>query len=347
MRVYELDIEVLTPLIVARPFTGNIARHEASRISGRTMRGAFLFKSYTEGRREEVERENRSPQLVFHPAFPIVNGKLAMPAHPFIYQCKVCGEIADYLPTLIRTGFDLRAALPPETCPNGHMLVMKSLGGELVVREGDGFRGAEGIDRMRVENVGMSKMFRTSEVGMIYNYICIAPGQRFGSLIVDTGDGGLERLGYGLGQAYRLQLGRGGTRGLGYVEAEVRELEMESLRREVERRAATVGPHLLLLAKAPIFSISYDEGSVSICLHPEIPPLKYEGGWIPKTVSFSGFGLASGLPKAKLTCASPGSLYRYTLPAEPDDGVLDTLAKAMLVGLPPHNHLGLNLLEVV
>ncbi len=347
LKVYELNIEVVTPLIVARPLAGNIVRHETSYISGQTIRGAFLFNAYIKGMKDRVENESKRPTLIFHPAYPIIDGRNTVPAHPFIYKCKVCGMVMDHLPALFKENFDLTRAPPPDTCPGGHKFAMKSLGGGLVIKRDNGFISAEGIKYVRVENVGMSKKFRTSEVGMIYNYICIAPGQRFRSLIVDVGEDNLELLGYRVGQPFRLYLGRGSTRGLGHVEMRITELGMESLTKEVERKVSDSPSHLLLLAKAPIFSVRYVEGSAMPSLHHEIPPLTYKEGWIPKTIFYSGFSLTSRLPKAKLLCASPGSLYHYSLPTKSNDDLIDKLVKVALIGLPPHNHLGLNLLEVL
>lgn len=78
---------------------------------------------------------------------------------------------------------------------------MKSLGGSLVVKTENGFEKPE-TKYIRVENVGMNKKFKTSEAGMIYNYLCVAPGQIFKSFIVDSKEDGLEKLGYGLDQPF-------------------------------------------------------------------------------------------------------------------------------------------------
>ncbi|MCS7136622.1 MAG: hypothetical protein NZ931_06015 [Aigarchaeota archaeon] len=253
----------------------------------------------------------------------------------------------DYLPALIDSGFNIDAVLPPEACPNGHIFVMKSLGGELVIKDGHSIKSVK-VRRARVENVGINKIFRTSEVGMTYNYVCIAPGQKFKSLVVDLdAKDMLEGLGYDLKVPYKLQLGRGATRGLGYIEIRIKELRLEDIVKELELRAKAYSPHVLLLAKSPIFSIGYDSDLMKVRLHHELSSLKYDGGWIPKLVYYSGFSLASRLPKARLKCASPGSLYHYTLSNGLDKGAIEELTKVTLVGLPPHNHLGLNILEVV
>ncbi|MEM4329006.1 MAG: hypothetical protein QXI50_05025 [Candidatus Caldarchaeum sp.] len=346
MRVYQLDIKVLTPLIVARPSSGNIARHDTGYILGQTIRGALLFRAYIEGRKKWVEDETKKPSLVFHTAYPLVEEKPAVPAHPFIYQCKVCGVVVDILPSLAKAGFEPTNSVLPDACPNGHMLGMKSLGGSLVVKKDVGWEKVK-TEFVRVENVGMNRKFRTSEVGMIYNYVCVAPGQKFRSLIVSVGEDGLNKLLDGLGQPFTLQLGRGATRGLSHAEATIRELRNDELEKEIVRKTRGSAPHLLLLAKAPVLSLSWDKGSVKISLHHEIPRLRYRYGWITKTIVFSGFSLASGLPKAMLTCASQGSLYAYYLTAEIDEMLSNTLTRAAFIGLQPHNHIGLNLLEVV
>lgn len=101
------------------------------------------------------------------------------------------------------------------------------------------------------------------------------------------------------------------------------------------------------MAKAPIFSIKWNHQSVELSFHHEIPALKYKDGWITGTRIYSGFSLASGLPKAKLVCASPGSIYRYDFEKELDDAFMDRLVGLSLLGLQPLNHSGLNLFMVM
>jgi hypothetical protein len=351
MRVYRLEIEAKEPLLVAGPTVGNISAPERELLSGMTLRGAMLYRAFKE-RSPSLIEEMRDPKLIFHPAYPVSEYGISEPAHPFIYKCKLCkGEAAeDHLEKVKKNPLELKETIPPYHCERErHLFSMKSLGGKLVMKKEGTYVQFKGLEFVRMEAVGMSKRFRTSEVGMIYNYLCFAPGSRFQGRIVDLSEDRLHLLGYRENEEYELCIGRGGSRGMGHIALKFiceEEGFLKQLRGEIYQRLKET-PYIFLRAKAPIYGLKALDDGFHVRSYLEIPSLKLEEEWITGTERISGFSLETGLPKAMIKAAKPGSLYLYRLPEEVGEELLETLVRISLTGLEPFNHLGLNLLEVV
>ena len=351
MRVYRLEIESEEPLLVTGPKVGNISGPEREILTGITLRGALLYRAFKEGRSSLIE-ELREPKLIFHPAYPASEAGISEPAHPFIYKCKLCeGDVAeDHLEKIRKNPLELVGTIYPHLCERGrHLFSMKSLGGKLVVKKDGTYVQFKGLEFVRMEAVGMSKRFRNSEVGMVYNYLCFAPGSRFQGLIVDLSEDRLQLLGYREDEEYELRLGRGGSRGLGHsiLKLTCEEGFLRRLIDYIERKLKETS-YIFLKAKAPIYGLKALDDGFHVRSYLEIPPLKLEGEWITGTERISGFSLQTGYPKAMIKAAKPGSLYLYRPPEDVEgEELVEILVRASLVGLEPFNHLGLNLLEVV
>jgi len=322
----------LTPTIVTQPSVGNVIRNEEVYLSGATVRGALLTAAISQ-RRDQVSEEVDRPHLVFHPAFPIKNGSVFKPAHPFIYKCKVCGEVRDCLADFLRDDLKIGRGVPPRLCPRGHINTLKSLQGKLLDERFQEYEPAF----TRVEAVGMNKIFKTSEIGMVFSYTCLAPGTRFRGTVVDLSGTRLDVL--GLTGEREVRLGRGSSRGLGYAFVRVKEEPdyLKRLEQAVQLSIEKTRPYILLKAVAPTLLPALDASK------PE--GLEWQGAWLAGEKRFSGFSLSTNRPKASLRCAAPGSLVAYRVGT--GDSWVRWVVDTCSLGLGPFNHLGLNLLEVM
>jgi hypothetical protein len=354
MRIYKLEIRIEEPVLVTESTVGNILKHKGDYLSGMTLRGAMLYRAFKE-QDSSVAKEMRDPKLIFHPAYPISDSGITEYAHPFIYECKLCDEkiAEDYLEKVKKNPLQLKGVVPPYSCEREkHFFSMKSLGGSLVARK-DGEYVRFGMDYTRIEAVGISKRFKTSEVGMLYNYVCLTPGLRFQGYIVDLNDDRFQQLGYHEDGEYELAIGRGGSRGLSHATVKVVEERdfQRSFRDKVSKKLKEElkkGAFLFLKAKAPIYGLSMLNDEFHARSYLEIPPLIFKNEWITGVERISGFSLKTGYPKAAIKAAKPGSVYLYKPPEEKSEQEIEEiLIKISLVGLGPFNHLGLNLLELI
>lgn len=311
-----------------------------------------MYKAYKKNR-SLVTEEIQNPKLIFHPAYPASDHADPEYAHPFIYECKLCEEkiAEDYLEKVKKNPSKIDELVPPNYCEREkHLLSMKSLGGNLVIKKDGCYTRFKGPEYLRIEAVGMSKRFKKSEIGMIYNYICLAPGSRFKGMIVDLNGERLQKLGYLDGHEYELSVGRGGSRGMGHIKVEITEEGEDFIKFKrdlISQRLREESPYLFLKAKSPIYGLSINKEGLHISSHLEIPGLVFMREWITGAETISGFSLLTGYPKAIIKAARPGSLYLYRVSEESWIDLVDILMKVQLTGLEPFNHLGLNMLEVV
>ena len=94
MKIYSIHMSVESPLICTEEQIGNVLKHSGMSLKGHTLRGSFLGLAYNDYP-EQVIEESKNPQLIFHPAYPVIEGSVLKPAHPFTYICKICKEVVE------------------------------------------------------------------------------------------------------------------------------------------------------------------------------------------------------------------------------------------------------------
>lgn len=326
---------MLTPLVVSRQSISNVIKCEDGYINGSTVRGAILTKCFR-SHQEMVKDEIENPKLIFHPLWPSNNNILFKPAHIFIYKCKVCGHKKDYLHDLINDNLELRR-IPPRICEQMHVGAMKSLHGELLSESLDSFEPSFTI----VDSVGMSKMFRCSEIGMLYSYVCLAPGSTFEGVIVDLSSTKLEQL--GLDSEFEVYLGRGASRGLGITKVVIEEVPhyIKIVSERFEQSMERTKPYVVLKSLSPTLLSKWLQALETV------PHLHFERIFIAGVTTFSGFSLLTNRPKASVRCVKPGSLVFYNYDGGDYSALSTALSELHLKGVEPFNCLGMNILEVI
>lgn len=333
MKVYSAVFELESPLLITGMKHGRVLEHHVDYIPGQTIRGAFLTLLKLEGAKS-VDEEISEPSIVFHPAYPAPSDGVVRPADPLTYRCKVCNEIVR-----LELPEDPSNLTIPVHCSKKHLYTLESIGGSLV-KISDKISKFQ-APRVMLESIGINRYLRSSEVGMLYSYIALAPGLKFTSLIVDPKDrlrGMVEEAGLKINRLH-LRMGRRTSAGLGHMKAEVRE-EKNYIERRAKEIAGLKGK-VCLLAKSPLFNLGFRDGRIvtTAKLGGEAFTVKF----ILKTglVRVSGYSIRSNTPKPMFSGLGVGSLVVL------ENFNLNQLVTAELLGVGPFSMAGLNIVEVV
>ena len=346
-RLYKLNITLLSPLVIADYPLGYTWFTILDYLPGSLIRGAILSKLYKEypQLRERIRRESITPTLYAHPAYPFKNSKVFKPAEPLIYQCKICGHIS-------RAKIDLKnnsIILP--SCPENHVASMKSIGGALIYYENDVFEKYEPVKTL-INNVGINKYLKSSEVGMVYNYIGISPVSHYTSLLYDK-DNLISNYLLKTDMPVEVLMGRGVSRGFGRTHIDFNELGIEKyIASRVKHIKNYVKDNLLILKASSVVFSSDSEG-----YHPKpymddnrINELNIFNNNVNYLLTGSsklkGFSQFTGYPKLTIKGAAPGSIYLYEVPSLTQD-LLKYLAFNEIIGFGEFSYLGVNILEVI
>jgi CRISPR/Cas system CSM-associated protein Csm3 (group 7 of RAMP superfamily) len=345
-------MKVESPLICTEEQIGNILRHSGFSLKGHALRGGFLELAYRDHPNEVIE-ESKNPRLVFHPAYPIVEGLDLKPAHAFIQYCKICKAIEEENP--YRVFNELEKGIMPEftRCPNGHVFSMRSMGRSLVAKK-NGSLERKSLGFTSVKSVGINRILKGSEYAMLYEYVALSPGLEFKSTILDFEDM-VEKL--GLAEKSEIRIGRGRTRGFGRVSIKIT-LDENALDKESQRISGILHKTkgvVVLRALSPTFRL--EKGSKGLLTEP-FPQVAYS--WM-KPINLpvlngnavmtgleesSGFSNIGKLPTPRFVGAEAGSLFFYRIEGTEWDTASRTLAEREFKGFGPFSSFGLNVLEV-
>jgi len=350
MKIYSIHMRVESPLICTEEQIGNVLKHSGISLKGHALRGSFLGLAYNDYP-EQVIEESRNPKLVFHPAYPVIEGSVLKPAHPFTYSCKICKDRVEKNPYEALNELE-KGKMPEFTaCEKGHIFSMKTLGGSLLAKTKD---SSKNIDYTSVKSTGINRVLKGSEYAMLYEYVTLPPGAEFRGVISDLGDK-MEKL--KLTDISKIRIGRGCTRGFGKVSVKVIE-EENILEKEFERIYSILQKtNGTIILKALSLTCSLKKGSKGILTQP-IPNIPFE--WMkPIEVSFlngnaaitsieefAGFSNISKLPTPRLSGAGAGSLFFYRIGKDYWDKASKMLAEKEFEGFNPFSCFGLNILEV-
>ncbi|MEM1546487.1 MAG: hypothetical protein QXY40_05030 [Candidatus Methanomethylicia archaeon] len=335
MRIYSLELTVNTPLIITGAKYGRVIEHSINYIPGSSIRGSILtLLKFMNSKL--VDEEISTPKMIFHPAYPISqDGNQSYPSDPLTFKCKICGEIVQ-LP--VKSPEDLRI---PTKYGENHICMFKNIGGSLIYCRNGKLKSLN-LKHAFIEAVGINKMLRSSETGLLYSYVALAPGVVFRGLVIDPIDR-LEQMIKDVGlsmNSLKLKIGRRVSAGLGRVEAKIAE-DKNYIDRRIKQLSSTNGT-LCLLAKSPVFNLDYDEKDI-------FPTVKSIGSlpvkYVFKTgiVEVSGYSIKSNTPKVMIKGLNIGSL----IVPDARNICVEDLVKLELHGVGPFSTAGLNIVEVV
>lgn len=317
MRIYSVEFTPKSPLIITSNTIGNVLSHQGDYIKGSTIRGGFLTQFRRLG--YNIESESREPKLIFHPAFPLVDGKVIEPSDPFIYKCKVCKEIERIDPYGIDPNNPLENI--PYICKNGHPFTLKSEGGKT----------GKGHNRyITLTSVGLNKALESSEINMLYTYSALAPNTRFKGLVIDNDNQRLD-----IGKVKRIYIGKGISRGFGVVDLEIKDITDDHIKNRSNIIRNTLSKtYIILKALSPLYLTSYP--TIDGCRY--IKCLKTGYSYV------SGYSIAGNMPKVMLKCIKEGSLIYLE---HNNTDIVNRLVELELNGIGPFSSVGINIVKVL
>jgi len=370
INVYSVKIFLESPLILTTSIERNIYQSNINFIPGKTLRGAILSKFYRDGFKDVVNESN-NPTLIFHPAYPFIEGKTSVIAHAFTYKRKIGGgEILSILDD------DL------ELLKNGRIiekipLLAENIQGEILFKNGEKYEIIE-LEKVRLESTSIDKNLGKAREGMLYTYEAVVPWVKiddktfniyFSSKVVDVGNRFQEYLEKSFeknGDTYesKIYIGKGISRGFGEAKILIRreKIDLEKRASEIEefietRKIVVIESYtpfvdftitnMGLASKQYIELIDLgndwigEQGGLkimSISLNEEERILCYG-----RTALFSGWSVKLNKPKPVFTTSMIGSLYVYSIFDSNYNSIARGLAKAELIGLNKLSSIGLNI----
>lgn len=348
--VYRIEYIVKTPLII-----GNGKKYY---LSGNSIRGAILTQLHR-SKKFDVKNESTHPTIVFHPAFPVdkVNNKEVVfkPAHPLVFECKICGKKEDLLLS-VRKKLDEESlySILPYTLKDDkdHLFTIKSIGGMLVA-EMDNKLYKYNNKVITLNSIGMNKILGSNEINMIYSYSCIPSNTKFNGLIVQSNqniklDKMLEEINN------TIFLGRGIVRGFGRIELKIMEESkyVDTRRKELQRLIRDDYPSTLLLKTlSPSFNIDITDEkglitNMDIKLRSSKINIKSSSIISSTHTKVSGFSLLSNMQKISLIGIGEGSIISLGVEGKRDD-LIDQSIEWELLGIGQFSYNGFNIVEVI
>jgi len=391
-KLYEVKIRLCSPTILTRRHRRNIFEvlTKPLNIPSRSIKGALIDSLAREisikygikkasclsnrGKREECDAlidEIINPLLRIRPAYPVIDGKEAEPASPFVYVKKIketgeeslfVGITVDELTSIISID-EIAKSIPPvrEGYP-------KSLHGELVILHNRKIKKVD-IYTSRHESTAINKKYYTAEKGMLFSYELLPAGLEFTTTIFDPADL-LGRLMDKLNTGDKLEifLGRGRSRGFGRAIMELKEKEIE---RKIDERAKEIARSSVYVLKALSPTLEIIDGQNS---RPYIENIKYppqdlknhvstiqeaelnirkvqtNEGKVPfvmgSLTKISGWGTSSNGsgPIPRYYAGAPGSIHVYEVHSPDPEQALVFIE---LTGLDELSSIGFNWFKVV
>lgn len=324
--MYRCVLKIKSPTVIGNERSARGFYTATEAIPGHTVGGAVnraLFGSVSPER-----------MLVSSPAYPVFNGDKTLPAHPFYYRCKVCegrvvstlGE-ADLL-ELIREGWDgIKEKLIALQDEQSHLL--KSLHPRPVVPR-DGKTATVAVQS--IVSVGMNRHAAASQLGLLYEYTAIEPGQEYWFTLASNTESDIP-------DEFDVKIGRGTSRGYGRAVVRVEERHTNPLFPQ------SVGGEVIFYAVSPIplrfitGQIKLEECSVRyglVGVDGVLEPIYIGGrpaafGRVVKIVA--GWPHGVSVSREGIECLSAGSVVAYWWRQRPSDPA-KALAALRYFGVP-------------
>ncbi|MEM2198793.1 MAG: hypothetical protein QXH35_07080 [Nitrososphaerota archaeon] len=313
MRVYRCVLQIRSPTVISneRGARGFYTATEA--LPGYTVGGAVnraLFGSVSPDR-----------MLVSSPAYPVLNGHKTLPAHTFYYKCKICeGLVVSTLREanlleLMRHGWEVvKERLIALRDEQSHPL--KSLHPRPVTPQGG--RAAR-VAVQSIVSIGMNRHAAASQIGLLYEYTAIEPGQEYWFTLASSG-------GSEIPDEFDVKIGRGASRGYGRAVVRVEERFTDPPLDQ------SVGDEAAFYAVSPI-PLRFIAGQINLAECSSRYGLKgvdgvlepiYTGGRpaafgraVRKMVA--GWPHGASVSRERIDCLSAGSIVAYRWRQRPDD----------------------------
>lgn len=337
----------------------------SGRIGGSTLRGSIISWAFRMGYVRDIGAERNDPKLIVHPAYPTRGGETARPPTPYIFECKerprrLVDTLGRERVRELSLASSLEEMLSLSGSPSSECDLMKDIPGS-TVRVRSPIIGMEAGEIEEVDvmaSVGINKMLRAAERGMLYNYEVILPGAEFSTLIVDMSEGRYIEF---IKNEKRLFIGRGISRGFGRVSVTVKwEKDMEPLIEDLKGKVdewifeRNGRRRIALYSRSPAASISLSRENGYIAS----PIPEADEGWLRGKIEISkdsagrplaiGFrtvfrsvAYPTGLPRPSFFCSREGSVFIAELSGDASAAV----ALGSLIGWDRSSCLGLNIIQ--
>ncbi|TDA41297.1 MAG: hypothetical protein DSO07_05305 [Thermoproteota archaeon] len=365
MSVILVELSLESPVILVRRAGRSGYSSLSGRIPGSSLRGSVISWAFRTGYIGDPGSERNEPKLIAHPAYP-VGESTARPPTPYIIRCKGDENLIDLL------GRDRVKELTGASSldkmfsyfkdQQKHCYKMKEIAGSTKSVRSPVFVGrkiravGEEVDVMA--SVGINKLTRASERGMLYNYESILPGGRFSSILVDmTSERKYVEF---LRKEGKILIGRGVSRGFGRVSVRIKwEKELDLLRKELESEVEKWildknGRRIAMYARSPATKI------MGLGYSSPIPEL--DGGWVGVSgveiardeegrrlaigfrETFFSVAYPTGIPRPSLSCSAEGSVF-IAESKQDLESVKKAVALGSLIGWDGLSCLGLNIIQ--
>ncbi|MEM1515734.1 MAG: hypothetical protein QXO15_07900 [Nitrososphaerota archaeon] len=242
----EIILEILSPTIVTERRSLRGFLKVPNYIPALTLRGAILSELYRRGiiGKDFLKNERERPSVIVSYAYPVTSeGEKSYPSHPFMWECKMCGQRENYLSRIIGDleNYGELRELMRIACKNGHM-VLENLYSKCYPTD------ANKILASRFICTGVSKERGSSETGMLYEYEAMTPRRRFWATL-SIPDEIMECI-----DGLEICIGRGISRGFG--RSKIVESKIVSLRDATMRVEGAIahGKYIALYASSPLVS---------------------------------------------------------------------------------------------
>jgi len=367
----ELNLE--SPVILVRRAGRSGYSSLSGRIPGSSLRGSVISWAFRTGYIKDPGSESNEPKLIAHPAYP-VKESTARPPTPYIIRCKGDENLIDLL------GRDRVKELTGASSlaemflyfkdQQEHCRKMKGIAGSTKPVRSPVFVGrdirAAGEEVDVMASVGINKLTRASERGMLYNYESILPGGRFSSILVDmTSERKYVEF---LRKEGKILIGRGVSRGFGRVSVRIKwEKELDLFRKELESEVEKWildknGRRIAMYARSPATKISRSPVTKIMKLGYSSPIPELDGGWVGVSgveiardeegrrlavgfkETFFSVAYPTGIPRPSLSCSAEGSVF-IAESKQDLENVKKAVALGSLIGWDSLSCLGLNIIQ--
>jgi len=232
LQFFELEIELLSPAIVASRITRSGYIRPLDYVPGSTLRGALLAALYRYGYvgADILKQEAREPSLLSSPAWPVaplgdpgvgIAYRRSLPATPVTFKCKVCGKsilnLRDVAAGIAGPGELRLAAECPDHGP------AESLYSRPIFKYDSGVREFD-HKVVHAVSVSINKLLGTAMKGMLFSYEAVAEGTRFWARLVAP-----NSIAERIPDQLRVAVGRGSSRGFGLSLVKVKRREAPEL----------------------------------------------------------------------------------------------------------------------
>lgn len=325
MRVYKCVLKIISPIVIADSRTSRGFYTATAVIPGHTMGGAV----------NRTLKRGASPNLMLisSPAYPVFNGREALPAHPFYYGCKVCeGRFfstieAVELRQYTSSGWnDIKARLIALRDELSHPV--KSLHPSPVVRGVGGVR----VATQSLVAIGMNRHTAASQYGLLFEYLAIEPGQEYWFTLASVSDVEVP-------SEFEVRIGRGTSRGYGRALVKIKEAD------STPSIFHDAGDEVALYAFSPI-PLRFISQQINLrgCamryglddVDGELEPVQIDdrpAAFGRKKVIMMGWPHGAPSSRERLTCLNAGSIILYRWRSKPNN-MESALAVLRYFGIP-------------